>query len=445
MQRSVSRRRTLVLAVGLYALVTAVFALTSPPTTFTGHTQYNHFALLADAWLHGHLDLGGPPPAYTQYNDFALFQGRYYISFPPFPAALLAPVVALAGGADATRDGLFFLALAGVGPSVLFLALDKLSRTGRSRRTDGENAALALLFALGSVYWFTAVQGTVWYAAHVVGVALTAVYLYASIDAAHPLVAGLAIGLAFGTRAPLGYAFPLFLYEAYRAAVHTDAPPDPDERPGAGGPLRVGRADGRVLFERMAVFAMPASMLLTVLLWHNRARFHDPFEFGHRFLQIGWRPRIEHWGLFSYHYLGRNLGVIFSGLPFTGVPGVPFQINVHGLALWITSPFYAWALWPKRTGALFWALAATALAIAAPILVYQNSGWIQFGYRFSNDFAPFVIAMIAVGGRRLSAPFWLLAAIALVVNGFGAVTFQRAPFGRYYFLDGTQRILHQPD
>ncbi len=133
---------------------------------------------------------------------------------------------------------------------------------------------------------------------------------------------------------------------------------------------------------------------------------------------IGWRARIDRWGLESYHYLGKNLGVIFSGLPFSGVPGAPFQINVHGLALWITSPFYAWAVWPRRTGPLFWALAATTFLVAAPSLLYQNSGWIQFGYRFSNDFAPFVIAMIAVGGRRLSAPFWLLAAAALVVNGF---------------------------
>ncbi len=116
-----------------------------------------------------------------------------------------------------------------MGPgAVLFLALDKLSRTGRSRRSERENAALALLFAFGTVYWFTAVQGTVWFAAHVVAVALTTVYLYAALDAAHPLVAGLALALAFGSRAPLGFAFPLFLYEAYRAGVRTD-PPAPAE------------------------------------------------------------------------------------------------------------------------------------------------------------------------------------------------------------------------
>jgi hypothetical protein len=292
------------------------------------------------------------------------------------------------------------------------------------------------------VYWFTGVQGTVWFAAHVVAVALTAVYLYASIDAAHPMIAGLALGLAFASRPPLGYAFPLFLYEAYRAAVRTDGP---EAEPGTGPDPRLGRADVRVLVERLAHFAAPASLVLAVLFWHNRARFGDPFEFGHRLLQIGWKGRIDRWGLFSYHYLGRNLGVVLSGVPFTQVPGVPFQINVHGLALWITSPFYAWAVWPRRTDPLFWALAATALMVAAPSLLYQNSGWIQFGYRFSNDFAPFVFAMIAVGGRRLSAPFWALGALALAVNAFGAVTFQRGAFARYYFVDGSQRILYQPD
>ena len=81
-----------------------------------------------------------------------------------------------------------------------------------------------------------------------------------------------------------------------------------------------------------------------------------------------------------------------------------------------------------------------AACVAVPSLCYQNSGWIQFGYRFSNDFAPFLIAMIATSGRRLSAPFWLLAAWSVAVNAFGAVTFQRTGYERYYFVDGTQRV-----
>jgi hypothetical protein len=425
--------RRLALALSLYAAVTALCLLTTAPERLARHTPYNHFALLADAWLHGRLDLGGPPPAYAQNNDFATFHERTFISFPPFPAVLIAPYVKLAGSAEATRDGLFFGLFAGVGPAFLFLALDKLSRTGRSRRTTFENAALAALFAAGTVYWSTAVQGTVWFVAHVVGVALTCIYLWASLDAAHPVIAGLALACGFATRTSMGFAFPLFLYEAYRVSSRAD------------GPVRVGRADLRTLAERLAMFALPVGFVLAAVFWHNRARFGDPYEFGHRYLAVHWQPRIQKWGLESYHYLGRNLAVLLTSLPYTKVPGAPFQINAHGLALWITSPFYAWALWPKRTGATFWALALTALSVAAPSLLYQNSGWIQFGQRFSNDYAPFLIALVALGGRRLTPPFWVCALAAVAVNGFGALTFQRGAFARYYFVDGTQKILHQPD
>lgn len=431
--------RRWLIAIALYAAITAVFWATTARERLAAHTPFNHFALLADAWLHGRLDLGGPPPAYTGYNDFAVFEGRYYVSFPPLPAALLVPMVKLAGSAERVRDGAFFLGLAGVGPSVLFLALEALRRARRVDRTQAENAALAALFALGSVYWFSAVQGTVWFAAHVVGVALTALYILFSIDARRPFLAGLCLGLAFATRAPLGFAFPLFLYEALRAARRADPPEGASIAPSFAG------ADARFLLSRLALFAAPAAAVLVALLWHNAARFGDPLEFGHRLLDIGWRARIEKWGLFSYHYLGRNLGVVLTSLPYTSTAGAPFQINTHGLALWLTTPLYAWALWPKRASALFAALAVTAAIVALPSLLYQNSGWLQFGYRFSNDFALFLFVMIAASRRRFGRAFWALAAFAVAVNGFGAISFQRAGFERFYFVDRTQRILHQPD
>jgi hypothetical protein len=422
-------RRTLLVALAIYTLTTALFLLTTAPERLHGHTPYNHFALLADAWVHGRLDLGHPPPAYTGNNDFATDGARWFVSFPPFPAVLIAPLVKLAGSPENVSDGRFFAWFGGVAPALLFLTLEKLARTGRSRRSLVENALLALLFAFGTVYWFSSVQGTVWFVAHVVGAALAAAYIYCSLDAAHPVLAGLALGLGFATRTPLGFAFPFFLFEAHRIAKKTDA--------------------RFALAQSFALFAAPAAAVLAALMWHNRARFGDPLEFGHRLLAIGWRGRIDRWGLFSYHYLGRNLAVVLTDLPFVDplhVKGLaPFQINAHGLPLWLTSPFFAWALWPKRTGRLFWALALTALFVAAPSLLYQNSGWIQFGYRFSNDFAPFLILMIAVSGRRLTAPFWALGAAAVTVNAFGALTFQRAGSERFYFVDGTQKVLHQPD
>lgn len=420
-----TRRR---IALAIYALVTAACFLTVARDRLHSHTPANHFALQAEAWLHGRLDLGGAPPPYTGNNDFAFYQGKHYVSFPPFPALLLVPLVKLTGGAERLKDGQVFLWFAGIAPAFLFLALERLTALRRSRRTTFENAALAVLFALGTVYWFSAIQGTVWFAAHVIGAALACIYLYAAIGARHPIIAGLCLGLGFATRTPLGFAFPFFACEAWRAWRAAPA-----------------ASRDREIARRLAFFAAPAALVLALVLWHNRARFGDAFEFGHRHLTVVWRARIEKWGLFSYHYVGRNLSIIFAGVPYTRIEGTPFQINAHGLALWITTPIYAWAIWPRRATSTYWALALTAAAVALPSLFYQNSGWIQFGYRFSSDFAPFLFAMIAVGGRRYSVPFWLLAAWGLVVNGFGALTFDRAEASRYYYIDASQRILQQPD
>jgi 4-amino-4-deoxy-L-arabinose transferase-like glycosyltransferase len=110
-------------------------------------------------------------------NDFAEYQGKTYISFPPFPAVLMLPFVALAGSPEDLRDGQLMVWLAGVGPAVLFLVLEKVRRRKLSERSERENVALSFLLAFGTVYFFTAVEGTVWFAAHVVGVALAALYL----------------------------------------------------------------------------------------------------------------------------------------------------------------------------------------------------------------------------------------------------------------------------
>ena len=53
--------------------------------------------------------------------------------------------------------------------------------------------------------------------------------------------------------------------------------------------------------------------------------------------------------------------------------------------------------------------------------------------------------MIALSRRRMGPAFFALAAFAVAVNAFGAVTFQRAGYERFYFTDRTQKILHQPD
>lgn len=430
-----SRARRLVLSLCIYVGVSLVLLACARPGLLSEHTAHNHFALLAESWLRGRLDLGGAPPAYTGNNDFARFDGKWFVVFPPLPSVLLLPFVAAAGNAEAVCDGRFFLLLAGLAPALLFLALEKLTRLAESKRGELENVALSCLFCFGSVYFFSSVQGTVWFAAHVLAAVLTCAYLLFAVRAERPLWAGLCLALAFATRTPLLFAAPLFVLEALRAARLAEA----------GGPGWLQRYDLRRLVPSLLWFALPLLVVLGLTLWHNAARFGDPFEVGYRYLSVTWAKRIAKWGLFDYHYLARNLGVVLSSLPWFPPDGGAVQVNGHGLALWLTTPMYLWLLFVRRWSALARALLVCVALVALPTLFYQNSGWLQFGYRFSNDYAPLLFVLLAISGPPLRGAFMFASAFAVIVNFFGALTFGRPEHSKFYFVDPTQRILYQPD
>ncbi len=422
------RRRWAALVVGVTWIALLATARTE---LFSNHTPQNHFALQAEAWLEGRADLGGPPPAYTRNDDFAVFSGRTWISFPPFPSLILLPFVWAAGSAEAVPDGAVFLALAPLAPLFLFLALERMRELGRHSHPSRVTAALALVTALGTVFWFSAVQGTVWFAAHVVGTSLAALFLFASVGARNPLLAGAALGLALATRVPIAFAAPLFFFELGWSAKRDET----------------GGVDPIDLVKRAAWFAAPVASVGLGLALYNTARFRDPFEFGHRYLDVVWRPRMDRYGLFDRRYVGRNLGVMTSSLPFFGPDGRP-KISPHGLALWLTSPFLLWLA--RRRTARRAALPArrvlllVATLVAAPNLLYHNTGWVQFGYRFSNDFIVFLVAALALSLRRLPPSFWVAATLSALINAFGAVTFQRPGFERFYAKSGFATVF-EPD
>jgi hypothetical protein len=426
----------------LYAFLLGVYALVAGKDRLTEHTPFNHFALQAEAWLNGRLDLGNSPPDYAQRNDFALYRGKWFVTFPAFPALLLVPFVKLAGSAERVRDAQVFVWLAPLGPLLLWLGLERLRKSGRSGRSRRDNAVLVAGMALGSVYFFTAVQGSVWFAAHVVAVALAGLYLWCALDAHRPWLAGLALGLAFWTRPQLVFAAPLFAYEAWRVCRGEQVSPSPAAEHWRAR-LRAELSTLRVrrLLLLCAAFAAPVTVCLVLAGWYNYLRFDDPLDFGYRYLQVAWLGRIEKWGLWHYHYLAKNLGVVLTSLPWVK----PFQINTHGLALWLTTPVYLWLLWPREKSGLYLVLLGSAFGVALPGLLYQNTGWLQFGYRFSNDYAVFLFAALALGGRRFGLAFYALSVWAIALNAFGAVTFDRDHFKHLYYQEPSQRTLYQPD
>jgi len=401
-------------------------------------TPNNHFVHQAQSFLAGQLGvLGNKPPGN---NDWALYKGTWYVSFPPFPALVILPAVAIWG--TNTLDALFWAILAGLPSALLFLLLRRLSDSGASTRSERQNLMLTALFAFGSVYFFVAVQGAVWFSAQVVASGLLVAFLLFSMDAAQPLLAGATLGALIATRPPtllVGLFFLVEVLRRYRRTIQTE---------GTGHPLvTAGRwlrgADLGKAIKPLLLFSAPLLVAVALQLWMNAARFDDPFVFGHEYLQIKWKSRIDTWGLFNLHYVSKNLAVFAASLPWLTDTAPHLKISLHGLALWFTTPNLLWLLWPAKIDARMVGLYLSVGLIALLNLCYQNSGWIQFGYRFSLDYMPMLIVLLALGGRRFGPIFALVLAFAIAVNSFGAATFDRS--WQFYDNDWTQNRLFQPD
>jgi hypothetical protein len=98
-----------------------------------------------------------------------------------------------------------------------------------------------------------------------------------------------------------------------------------------------------------------------------------------------------------------------------------------GTSILLTSPAYllaplAWK--PLRRLQIDRATAGATLAvlaIATVNLMHFSQGWVQFGYRFSNDFVPFALILVALGASRLGRlwPVVLLVAASILINFWG--------------------------
>lgn len=348
-------------------------------------------------------DCGDPPRRCDETKN--------YVSFPPFPAFAMMPAF-LVWGYD-VNDVLFTVLNGALNALLLLLLLETLRTRGLSTRTTRENVVLTVLFTFGTVHFFSAIRGEVWFSALIMGVTLHILYVLLALQARHPFWAGLMLALGMATRTPIAFAFPFFALEILRDG-------DRLRWPGWGFALR-----------KAVPFAIPILAVGFALMAYNYARFENPFEFGHTFLANGTRASIRDHGLFSPWFLRANLAAAITNPPiFSGTE--PFiHITRHGLSLFFTTPALLFLFWPRTWGALGRNLAITAFLVAIPNLFYQNTGWAQFGYRFALDFMPYLFVLLAVGGRPFTRGFYVAVAMSLLINAFGAVTFDR--MGMFYY------------
>jgi len=342
----------------------------------------------------------------------------YYVSFPPFPAVVFLPLVAI-WGYD-TNDVLVTVLVGGLNAVLLFWLLELLAVRGHSRRSQRDNLWLTYAFAFGTVAFFSSVRGEVWFTALVFGVALNLGFMLAALDLKHPILAGLLLGCAFATRTPILFCGVFFAWQVFFPGNRFFLSGDGDKR-----------AAWRRVVMKSALFGAPLVVILALLAVYNDARFGDPGEFGHAYLQGGAYDRVRDHGMFSFTYLNRNLLSGLVAMPRFTTESPYVLVSNHGLGLFVTTPLLFMLMRPAAMPPIRRALWLAVLAAAVPGFFYQNTGWIQFGYRFALDYLPYVFALLAVEDKAIGRTAKVLIVVGIIVNLFGAITFGR--MGMFYY------------
>ncbi len=439
----------------VFVLTFAALAVIAGPT-LTKPSANDHFVHLASGWLQGRLHHDGKPPGYCdakrrragecryhQYDDWAVLRtlelpsgtrfrgfpcqtqpckearrtegietwyvtGRgwtdyprgqprrisetWYVSFPPGPAVALLPAVALWG--LHTPDVLLTALAAACIPVLLLTFLDRTRGVDEGR--GGEHLLLAAAVGLGSPACFLGANGSVWFTAQIFGALALTGYLSCAWGLHRPALAGVLLGFAVACRPTMAAAVIFFGWEWWRA----------------GRPIPA-----------LARFAGPVLLIGAALMLHNLVRFDDAFEFGHRFLDIRWQPRIQQYGLFHPRYLARNLECLLWLWP---EQVWPLRVSMHGTALWVLSPWVLLIFAVRGAFSQKWGLVLTLLALMVPALLYQNSGQTQPTYRFAMLWLPVLATLMAHGGAlRLRRLALVLVIVSIALQSWVAWMFVR--------------------
>jgi len=325
----------------------------------------------------------------------------------------MLPFVALHGYQfNDTSFGVFLGALAIV---LFYRLLRSLEARGELQRTRDEALVLAGVLGFGTLFFSCAIRGEVWFLAEVMGVGLTCLYVQAAVGANRPLLAGVLWSMATLTRTPLLFTGLFFLLEVLA--------PGPT---GRWAQLRATLRTPERWVRPLLRFAAGAAPLAILAALFNVARFGSPGEFGHSFLYDNRvNADIDAHGLFSWVYLSRNLQAAWLMLP--RIQWSPFTLayDPRGLSMLLTMPWLVLLVFPRTRPRLHWPVWLTVAVCALPGLFYQNTGYMQFGFRFSLDYTPYLVLLLGLSGWsfRLLGVRALLAA-SVLVNTWGALAFR---------------------
>jgi hypothetical protein len=294
--------------------------------------------------------------------------------------------------------------MAALNVTLVYLLLRAISARGWSRLRTGDNLWLTFLFAFGSVHWVVAAEGTVWHLNQVCALTFIGLAAWAAARSAHPVVVGAAVALAAAGRPHLVLVWPLLAGIALQKLQTVE------------GSWRSRRA-----LRWAALSVIPIALGVIALLAYNNARFGALLDFGYTRQQVDplLAGGLNEYGLFHPVYVKRNLWAFFLAIPFHNPVFDRVTPNPLGMSVLLTTPALVYLIRARQRSPLVIGAWAATILIFVPLLLYYNTGFEQFGHRFSLDFMiPIMVLLAVAAGNQVSRLMRVLILIGVGVNAW---------------------------
>ena len=384
-----------------------VYFLTEPRVP----DPFNYFNYLADAFLHGRLYVTDTP---FYFEELIHRAGKSYEIYPPFPALLLMPFVALFGVEFKQVFLSFFLG--GLNISIIYLIMTGLTAKRELR------IWMTVLFGFGTIHWYTATVGSVWYFAQITSMTLLLLAVYCTLRAQRPLLIGLLLGASYWSRLPTLLTLPFFII-----MLSYD-----------GLPMRErGRSIAGFRIRPLILVCAGAGIFVLLNFLYNYLRFGTPLDTAYVMHAISpAKEKVSPWfnkGLFSLSYIPYHLYIFFLQPPVF-IEKWPYIIpSKVGLSVLITTPAFIFALFAGIRNRLSIACWAAILPTAFLIFIKSGTGWTQFGYRYALDFYPFLFLLTVKGiGENLKWYHKALIVLSVLVNIWGVLFINKFEWYKLY-------------
>lgn len=386
-----------------YIIAFMVYYFTRPATP----NPFNYFVYLADAFLHGRLHVTNTP---FYFEELVTLNGKQYVIYPPLPAILMIPFVAVWGlGSSQVMVSVMAGAL---NVSIFYLLMARLTPRNDIR------IWVTAMFAFGSIHWYTSTIGSVWYVAHMFSLSFLLLAIYETVGLKRPLLVGLLLGASYWCRVTtilsVGF-FLIMLSDKWLAA------------PG-------GSFFKRIRLMPLLCFVLGVLVFVFLNSLYNFLRFGSPFDVAYSLHTISdAKAQVSPWfdqGLLSLTYIKHHLYAFLVEPPAIRADWPYVVPSMTGLSVFITTPAFIFIFLARPRDRLTLACWAGIIPVALLIFTKSGTGWTQFGYRYALDFYAFLF-LLAFGAMRDCFRWYhkLLIALGIAVNLWGVLFINK--FGWY--------------